>query len=114
MNPNYRLSAFDSLSKQIAILDQNGVIRDVNKAWRRFARENGSQVQERNPIGVNYLSVCEQAIGRPNGEEAEAALIGIRSIIEGQREEFQLEYPCHSPEKRRWSGTRPQRRSRMS
>ena len=102
MNPNYRLSAFDSLSKQIAILDQNGVIRDVNKAWRRFARENGSQVQERNPIGVNYLSVCEQAIGRPNGEEAEAALIGIRSIIEGQREEFQLEYPCHSPEKRRW------------
>jgi diguanylate cyclase (GGDEF)-like protein/PAS domain S-box-containing protein len=102
MNQKYRLSAFDSFSKHIAILDDKGVIQDVNRAWRRFADENGSREQSADPIGVNYLDVCQQAIGQPNGEEAEAAWAGIQSVLKGERSEFQLEYPCHSPEHKRW------------
>jgi len=34
-------STLDTLSAHIAVLDQNGVILEVNEAWKRFARENG-------------------------------------------------------------------------
>ena len=73
MGQRFRPSAFNSLAEQIAIVDERGVIRDVNESWRRFARENGSAEQAENPIGVNYFEVCEQAVDQPDGEEAGAA-----------------------------------------
>jgi PAS domain S-box len=36
-------STLDTMSAHIAILDRNGVIMEVNEAWKRFARENGFQ-----------------------------------------------------------------------
>jgi len=47
MGQRFRPSAFNSLAEQIAIVDERGVIRDVNESWRRFARENGSAEQGR-------------------------------------------------------------------
>ncbi|MEP0806693.1 MAG: PAS domain S-box protein [Chloroflexota bacterium] len=90
----------NALTDSIAILDENGVIRAVNRAWRKFAHENGAdpaQVSE----GVNYLAVCEAAVGM-GAEEAAAMAAGIRSVMRGERDEYQLEYPCHSPDEQRW------------
>ncbi|MDQ4127161.1 MAG: PAS domain-containing protein [Actinomycetota bacterium] len=90
----------DSLSAHIAILDESGEIVTANAAWRTFARTNGADpgaVLE----GANYLRVCDSAKG-PASEEAAAFAAGIRAVLSGRRESFEMEYPCHSPTERRW------------
>jgi signal transduction histidine kinase len=88
----------DSLSAHIAILDESGEIVAVNDAWRTFAEANGGD-PERVSEGVNYLQVCEPGSG---SEEAVAFAEGIRAVLSGLREDFEMEYPCHSPTERRW------------
>jgi PAS domain S-box-containing protein len=90
----------DSLSAHIAIIDETGTIVAVNKAWRDFARANGAAAQNY-AEGANYLRTCDSAVGA-HSEEAAPFAEGIRSVLSGQREKFELEYPCHSPSKQRW------------
>jgi diguanylate cyclase (GGDEF)-like protein len=96
------LSVLDSLPEPIAVLDQNGVIGAVNAAWRQFAWINGGGSEATSPIGVNYLSICDQAAATPNGEEGALAAEGIRAVMDGRRSEFHLEYPCHTAYEQRW------------
>ena len=90
----------DSLSAHVAIIDETGAIVAVNKAWRDFAEANGVAAQNY-AEGANYLRACDSATGA-HSEEAAPFAEGIRSVLSGQREEFELEYPCHSPSERRW------------
>lgn len=92
-------ATIDALTAHICVLDKTGVILAVNKAWREFARDNGASgnVAE----GADYLAECERALER-DAEEAAAFVAGIREVIQGGREEFSLEYPCHSPGEQRW------------
>src|SRR5215207_4231087 len=90
----------DSLSAHIAIIDETGTIVAVNKAWRDFARANGLAAQDY-AEGANYLRACDSAAGAYS-EEAAPFAEGIRSVLSGQRDKFELEYPCHSPSERRW------------
>jgi PAS domain S-box-containing protein len=90
----------DSLSAHIAILDESGEIIAVNHAWRAFAEANGGDPR-RVSEGANYLRVCESA-ARLNAEESAVFAEGIRAVLSGQREGFEMEYPCHSPTERRW------------
>ena len=93
-------SVLDGLSAHIAVLDGSGVIVAVNEAWREFARTNGAdpgQVSE----GTNYLEACDAATG-PSSEEAAAFAAGVRDVLRGRRRSFELEYPCHSREVRRY------------
>ena len=95
----------DSISVEVAVLDSRGVITAVNEPWRRFARLNaleaGSAVAPAD-VGSDYLAVAS----RPNPSDGEpagaAACEGIRAVLEGRLERFDLEYPCHSPEVERW------------
>src|SRR5215213_10505437 len=95
-----RQRTLDSLSAHIAIIDETGTIVAVNKAWRDFARANGLAAQDY-AEGANYLRTCDSAAGAYS-EEAAPFAEGIRSVLSGQREKFELEYPCHSPSERRW------------
>jgi len=95
-----RQRILDSLSAHIAIIDETGAIVTVNKAWRDFARANGVAAQNY-AEGANYLRACDSAAGT-HSEEAAPFAEGIRSVLSGQREKFELEYPCHSPSERRW------------
>ena len=97
-------STLDTMSAHIAILDRNGVIMEVNEAWKRFARENGFQSGNFG-VGMNYLAVCEQATG-PESEFAHALAQGIRRVISGEQTAYTLEYPYHGPAARRWFVTR--------
>src|SRR3712207_2292862 len=92
-------SVLDSLSANIAVLDESGTIVFVNRAWREFARSNEAvgNVAE----NANYLQVCESAI-ELGSEDAASFAEGIRSVLSGRRDEFALEYPCHSPAEQRW------------
>jgi diguanylate cyclase (GGDEF)-like protein len=102
VSESLELSVLDSLLEPIAVLDENGVIGAVNAAWRQFAWSNGGGNGATSPIGVNYLSICEQAAASPNGEEGALAAEGIRAVMEGRRSEFHLEYRCHTPFEQRW------------
>lgn len=92
-------SSLDALASHIAVLDEHGVILEVNKSWRRFADANGFYGKDHG-VGTSYLAALE-ADGRADCESAEAAR-GIRQVVNGDRPEFHLEYPCHSPSEQRW------------
>src|SRR6266545_2062309 len=93
-------STLDALLTNIAILDERGTIIAVNAAWRGFAEAN-CYTGAAYATGTNYLEVCDTATG-DDAETGRAAAAGIREVMAGQRDEFELEYPCHSPEERRW------------
>jgi PAS domain S-box-containing protein len=90
----------DGLTAHIAILDQDGVIRVVNRAWRAFAEAN-PPVKSNVFEGADYLQVCDQATGEGAEEAAELAQ-AIRNILAGEQEVASIEYPCHSPSEKRW------------
>lgn len=93
-------SALDALSAHVAILDEDAHIIAVNAAWRRFADGNHLNAHDHG-IGTNYLSVCDNAAGH-NSYEARWVAQGIRDVLSQRLEEFYIEYPCHSPQIKRW------------
>ncbi len=92
-------ATLDSLSAHIAIVDEAGTILLVNRSWRSFADANGAirNVSE----GANYFAVCDAAFGKESGYAA-AFAEGLRAVLAGERGEFRLDYPCHSPARRSW------------
>jgi diguanylate cyclase (GGDEF)-like protein/PAS domain S-box-containing protein len=95
-----RKALIDSLPAHIALLDDQGVIVDVNNQWRRFGEQNGLG-DERSGVGSNYIAICEAASGAC-AVEAPAIACGLRDVLAGERQTFVLEYPCHSPTEQRW------------
>ena len=95
----FNVSILDSLTSHIAVLDTQGVIVAVNNAWRQFGKENGLLESS---IGVNYLDACNTLFDELDGNEANIVQTGIASLLRGNQESFQLEYPCHSSDRQRW------------
>ena len=93
-------TVLDSLSAHIAILDENGVILETNNAWRNFAVKGGMP-ENHDDRGSNYLAICEAATGA-DAEDAHKVAAGIRTVIEGDVDEFLYDYPCHSPDEPHW------------
>lgn len=90
-------AAVDTLPINFAILNDAGVILWTNKAWRDFGVENDIDMRPET-IGVNYLDVTTSS----DDEFARQAADGIDAILTGHQQEFELEYPCHSPDEQRW------------
>jgi PAS domain S-box-containing protein len=95
-------SVIDSIPSHMAVLDPNGVITLVNKAWEDFGREN-SDVWPSEALGpgANYLTVCDQARGE-NTPDEDAIYEGIKAVLDGKLNSYSLEYPCDSPTAERW------------
>jgi PAS domain S-box-containing protein len=94
----------DSIENQMVVLDRNGAILAVNEAWRSFALENShsaSVVPANTGLTTNYLDICCKANG-DFSDDAAAACTGLRQILDGKRDDFALEYPCHAPTEKRW------------
>ena len=89
-----------SMAAHIAVLDRDGNIIAVNEDWERFARENGGAAIA-DGVGYNYLDVCRRAQERGNGQVL-ATLKGIQAVLDGARPNFTVEYPCDSPNEKRW------------
>jgi len=97
----FNTSVLLSLQDHIVVLDREGNIMDVNESLTQFARENDATTLNRIGQGVNYFEVCRQSSDM--GENtARAAVDGIRTILEGSRKRFDMEYPCDSPTEQRW------------
>jgi diguanylate cyclase (GGDEF)-like protein/PAS domain S-box-containing protein len=101
---NFLQAILDTLSAEIAVLDDRGVIVAVNAAWRRFGAANGFPDASYG-VGMDYLAVCDAGalVGAGGAAEVGAA---IRDILAGRRTTFVREDPCDSPDDRRWFTTR--------
>lgn len=92
----------NSLTAVVAIIDNAGVITAVNDAWRHFAQENHAGSALLDGVGLNYLETCRQAARDPAATEAVECLQGMLAVLQGAQTEFELEYPCHAPDRKRW------------
>lgn len=92
-------AVLDSQNAHIAILDEQGLIIHVNKAWQDFAIRNGLN-DVNYGIGSNYLTVCDNSARF--SQDAWIVAQGIRRVALRQSEDFYMEYPCHSPNESRW------------
>jgi len=92
--------SLDEQSEHTAIVDDSGAIVAVNKAWKRFAKDNGAEMSKVLE-GANYLDVCERATGKQS-QYARSFGEGLRSVLSSREVRFAMEYPCHSPTQRRW------------
>ena len=93
-------TVLNSLSAHIAILDENGIILETNKAWRMYAVKSGMS-ETHDHRGLNYLEICDATSGS-EAEDADKVAKGIRAVICGDLEEFLFDYPCHSADGPHW------------
>ena len=95
-------AVLDDLTAHVCVLDESGTILAFNRAWREFAAANdglGDGFCE----GANYLAACENAsLSLPGGAEADEFSLRLREVLAGQRQQFELDYPCHSKTEQRW------------
>ncbi len=93
-------TVLNSLSAHIAILDENGIILETNKAWRQFSLKSGMP-EDHDDRGSNYLAICDASTGNDSAD-AHAVADGIRAVINGELDEFLYDYPCHSEDGPHW------------
>lgn len=93
-------SVFHSLEEQIAVIDRVGNILEVNLAWKKFGAENGL-TPEYTSTGHNYLEIVSAASAAGDRLAGEA-LQGIADVLAGKLAVFRFEYPCDSPDEKRW------------
>lgn len=97
-SPEWR--SLDGYLSSAVLLNKEGAIVYANAAWRRFMQSNGGD-EGRCGVGVNYLDVCRRAA--EDDPDAAAQLVdGIRGVLEGAKDWFEVNYPCHSPFEQRW------------
>jgi diguanylate cyclase (GGDEF)-like protein/PAS domain S-box-containing protein len=99
----FKRSILDSLVETVCVLDENGIILTVNRAWRDFYVENGGSA-DRVHEGASYFAVCENASSTTSTESAMAITFMslVNEVLAGKRDNFDYEYPCHSPVEQRW------------
>lgn len=95
---------FESVEVPAVVLDGTGRILLVNQAWQRAATDRDADPAATG-VGVDYLKVCERAVGRCS-EGAQQAADGIRAVLAGRTEQFTMDYPCHGGEEVEWSTVR--------
>lgn len=101
----FKQAVLNSVAAEIAVLDHDGVILEVNEAWRQnglncvpTARQNRVAMK----VGVNFLAACEGLEADAAQGDAMTAQVGIRAVLAGRIPRFYLEYASHSPLTQRW------------
>jgi len=99
-------SVLDALTAHVCVLDEDGVVLAVNRAWREFGARNGG-LQGDGVLGMNYLAVCDRASQLQAAADADGLPVArfadsLRSVLAGQRDGFQAEYACDTQQGRQW------------
>lgn len=91
----------DALPAHIAVINREGVILVVNRAWRDFVAAN-EYSETILGVGTNYLESCERSVYSDSWEEGSKAAQGIREVVDGAADIFEMEYPSHTPSEKKW------------
>ncbi|MBF5039555.1 GGDEF domain-containing protein [Methylophilus sp. 13] len=82
----------DTLSLQVAVIDEASSILYVNQAWRSFGLFYGLQL-DTDWFGIAYLDIC-----KANEDTNQPALLeGVQQVLSGARDHFSIDYLCHTP-----------------
>lgn len=90
----------DAQRCHLAVVDAAGTIVAVNRAWMRFAIDNGVAPPQRVGPGANYIEVCRKAAS--HSRAAERALRGIKAVLGQERDAFSMVYACPAYGRRAW------------
>ena len=93
-------STLDSLPEHLCVINHEGMVLTVNRAWRDFAAVGGES-SLRVAEGVNYLQACDRRDGVESGHPRRLAA-GVRAVLSGSQSGFSMEYACHTPAEERW------------
>jgi nitrogen-specific signal transduction histidine kinase len=96
-NPPPDAAFLDNLRSHIALLDEQARIVWVNRAWRRFGRENQATDDS---VDRSYEQICDAAEG-PGASDAAAMLGALRAIRRDALDGFTRAYDCSSPQEHR-------------
>lgn len=82
----------ETLSLQIAVIDQSSRIVYVNRAWQDFGLHYGLPA-EAEWTGVAYLDICQA-----NEDTNQPHLLnGVQQVLDGRIDQFTTDYLCHTP-----------------
>jgi sugar diacid utilization regulator len=88
-----------SSAVEVGVLDCEGVLTSVNRAWREFSTANGGD-PDRSGVGTSYVDVCTEADGDPWADMVGSA---VHLAIDGDLPApVRFTIPCHSPDTSRW------------
>lgn len=104
-NELLKQAVLNSVAAEIAVLDNEGVILEVNEAWRRnkaagvgVAGQNGPKMD----VGSNFLAACEGLKADAGVVDARSAQDGILNVLAGRQPRFYMEFASHLPQQQRW------------
>jgi len=100
MSEQYLQTLINAMSENVAIVDETGIILQVNDSWETFSELNRGTT-EATSKSANYFTAVEQAAENYD-EFAVKAQTGIQQILAKEITCFELEYPCHSDSENRW------------
>jgi hypothetical protein len=83
----------------LALLDRDGVVVSVNRAWRHFGLTHGAAATV--GLGMNYLDICDRAADQDEPEAEQAATM-IRAALSGATDARRLAYPVQSTAEPYW------------
>lgn len=86
-------SLLNSLQSHIGIIDQDGTVIHINKAWASFGDEN--TLIKRTQEGANFFEMLQKAIELGN-DYALKLLMGMKKVITGKKDSFSLTYPLQN------------------
>lgn len=95
------VSALDAVDDHVVVVDPDGRVLHVNVAWQRFALDNGWEGT--GWIGMDYIAASTVAGAGTDGDPISE---GVRSVLDGRRTRFAVEYDCHAPDELRWFSLR--------
>lgn len=93
----FQQAIFDSISAQIAVLDQDGLILQTNAAWRTYM----SELNFEESVGRNYLTVLKDLFAVPLSTVADVAA-GMATLAAGDAPHFYLPEPIQCQCGRWW------------
>ncbi len=94
----------DDNESPICAVDSDGELVAINTSWQTFSAANGGKSKACG-IGANYLSVCDSATNEQSGTAAQVA-VGLRAVLAGRIQRFELDYECSTPATKRWFSLR--------
>ncbi len=100
LSKTYLQNTIDGLVESVALLSEKGEILLTNRSWQEFAKANDAE-EASVSIGANYFKACKHRNGRWL-EEAKPFAEKLERLLKEEITSFQLEYPCHSPDTKRW------------
>ncbi|MEY3288637.1 MAG: hypothetical protein RLZZ419_879 [Pseudomonadota bacterium] len=98
------ISIVDSLDSHIAVLDAQGDIIAVNKAWREFGKENNLPKNCQSGKECHYMNDCHyyDLISQTDDYSDNTARTGITAVLAGELAAFNVEYTVHIRNQQFW------------